>query len=93
MGEGRLKLKDKVVIITGGAQGIGRAYALGMADEGAKIVVADINLDAGETTVRDIKAKGTESLALKTDVSSPESTQITSCSKLLFRIYYPLNDR
>jgi 3-oxoacyl-[acyl-carrier protein] reductase len=75
MGEGRLRLKDKVVIITGGAQGIGRAYALGMADEGAKIVVADINLDAGETTARDIKAKGTESLALKTDVSSPESTQ------------------
>jgi len=75
MTEERLRLKDKVVIITGGAQGLGRAYALGMADEGAKLVVADINLEAAEVTARDIEAKGREALALKTDVSSPESTQ------------------
>jgi 3-oxoacyl-[acyl-carrier protein] reductase len=73
--EERLKLKDKVVIITGGAQGIGRVYALGMADEGAKLVVADVDVAAAEDTVRDIRAKGREALALKTDVSIPENTQ------------------
>ncbi|NIS62860.1 MAG: glucose 1-dehydrogenase [Proteobacteria bacterium] len=69
-----MRLKDSVVIITGGAQGIGRAYALGMAEEGAKLVVADVNVEAADVTVRDIQAKGREALALQTDVSSPEST-------------------
>ncbi len=73
-GEG-LRLKDKVVIVTGGAQGIGRAYTLGMADKGAKLVVADINLEAAEVTARNIQAKGGEALAVKTDVSNLESTQ------------------
>jgi len=73
-GEG-FRLKDKVIIITGGAQGIGRAYALGTAAEGARVVVADINLEAAQITAGEIEAKGKEALALKTDVSSPESTQ------------------
>ena len=75
MAEERLRLKDKVVIVTGGAQGIGRAYSLGMADEGAKLVLADINLDKAEATAKEIRAKGREALPLKTDVSSVESTQ------------------
>jgi 3-oxoacyl-[acyl-carrier protein] reductase len=37
-----MRLKNKVAVITGGAQGIGRAVALGMAREGAKVVVADL---------------------------------------------------
>jgi 3-oxoacyl-[acyl-carrier protein] reductase len=73
MAEGRLK--DKVVIITGGAQGIGRAYALGMAREGAKLALADINMEKAEATAKEIEAAGTQALPLKTDVSSPESTQ------------------
>ena len=75
MAEERLRLKDKVVIVTGGAQGIGRAYSLGMAGEGAKLVLADINLDKAEATAKEIRAKGREALPLKTDVSSVESTQ------------------
>lgn len=75
MNEGKLRLKDKVIIITGGAKGIGRAYGLGMADEGAKLVVADINLEAAKDTARDIQEKGGEALAIKTDVSSNEDTQ------------------
>ena len=39
-----MRLKDKVAIITGGAEGIGKAYALGFAREGAKVVVNDFNL-------------------------------------------------
>ena len=69
-----LRLKDKVAIITGGAYGIGRAFCLGMADEGAKIVISDINLEAASATVKEIEAKGGEAMALKTDVSIPEDT-------------------
>jgi 3-oxoacyl-[acyl-carrier protein] reductase len=75
MNEDRLRLKDKVIIVTGGASGIGRAYALGMADEGARLVVADVNLAAAEATVRDIQGKGREALAIQTDVSSVADTQ------------------
>ena len=75
MAQERLRLRDKVVIITGGAQGIGRAYALGMADEGARLVLADINMEKAEATANEIRGKGREALAVKTDVSSPESSQ------------------
>jgi 3-oxoacyl-[acyl-carrier protein] reductase len=68
------KLKDRVAIITGGAQGIGRSFSLGMADEGARIVVSDINLDAAKATARDIEKRGGEALAIKTDVSVPGDT-------------------
>ena len=70
----RLRLKDKVIIITGGAEGIGRAYAMGMANEGAKLVISDLNIEAAEKTVQDLKAKGTDAVATKTDVSSLEDT-------------------
>lgn len=73
-GKGRLRLKDKVAIITGGARGIGRAFVLGMADEGANVVISDIDLEATENTVKEIRARGGEALAVKTDVSIQEST-------------------
>jgi 3-oxoacyl-[acyl-carrier protein] reductase len=69
-----LRLKGRVALVTGGAQGIGRAFSLGLADEGAKLVIADINAQAADVTAKDIHAKGGEALALKTDVSSVEST-------------------
>jgi 3-oxoacyl-[acyl-carrier protein] reductase len=70
----RLRLKDKVAIITGGAKGIGRAYALGMASEGAKIVIADLNMDYAEATTKEIQNKYGEALPIKVDVSSVEDT-------------------
>jgi 3-oxoacyl-[acyl-carrier protein] reductase len=69
------RLKDKVVIVTGGAKGIGRAYALGMASEGAKVVVADINIDKAEAMAKEIQENYGEALALKVDVTSVEDTQ------------------
>lgn len=51
------RLKDRVAIVTGGAQGIGRAYCLNMALEGAKIVVADVNLEAVKKTATEIQKK------------------------------------
>ena len=67
-----MRLKDKVAIVTGSAKGIGKAYALRFAQEGAKVTVCDI-LDC-EETAKEIEAMGGEVLGLKTDVSSEEST-------------------
>lgn len=46
-----MRLQNKVVIITGGSQGIGRATAFRLGEEGAKVVIADINDEAGAQTV------------------------------------------
>jgi NAD(P)-dependent dehydrogenase (short-subunit alcohol dehydrogenase family) len=65
-------LADKVVIITGGNSGIGRASAKRFAREGAKIVIGARNADTGETVVHEIKEDGTgDALFVKTDVSQP----------------------
>jgi 3-oxoacyl-[acyl-carrier protein] reductase len=69
------RLKDKVAIITGGAEGIGYAYAAGFAAEGAKIVIADVNMEAAESSAETLKKQGTESLAVRVDVSSLEDVE------------------
>lgn len=68
-----LKIKDKIAVVTGGANGIGRAIALKLAQEGAIAVVADLNLDAGRKVVDEIKTAGGEGLAITCDATSPES--------------------
>jgi 3-oxoacyl-[acyl-carrier protein] reductase len=64
-----MRLSNKVAIITGGAEGIGKAFAEGFAKEGAKLVIADINPAAAESFVESLKKRGYEALAVKTDVS------------------------
>jgi 3-oxoacyl-[acyl-carrier protein] reductase len=68
-GEYTLRLKDKVAIITGGAEGIGRAYALGFIAEGASVVVSDINLPAAQELEKTITSQGGTALAVKADVA------------------------
>lgn len=69
-----MMVKDKVAIITGAGQGIGRAYALRFAQEGAKVIIADINHSNAQKVVNQIKEKGGEAFALQTDVSQEKDT-------------------
>lgn len=63
-------LENKVAFVSGGGSGIGRAVAEAYAREGAKVVVADINVEHGEETVKMIKEKGGEAFFIKGDSSS-----------------------
>ncbi len=63
----------KVAVVTGSAQGIGEAYARALAAEGAAVVVADVNGDAGPKVVAAIEADGGRAAFTHTDVASPES--------------------
>src|SRR5262249_60163933 len=67
-----MRLENKVVIVTGGAKGIGRAYSLGVAAEGARVVVADI-VDP-KPTVTEIEARGGQALGVECDVSREADT-------------------
>ncbi|MBI5049362.1 MAG: 3-oxoacyl-[acyl-carrier-protein] reductase [Nitrospirae bacterium] len=67
-----MKLKDKTAFITGAAQGIGRAIAVGMAKEGAHVGIADINVEKAEAAAEEIRAFGVKSIAIKLDVSKSE---------------------
>ncbi len=68
-------LKDRVAIITGGAAGIGEATALLFTKRGAKVVVADYNVELGMRTVEKIKHLGGDALFVKVDVSSGTEVQ------------------
>jgi NAD(P)-dependent dehydrogenase (short-subunit alcohol dehydrogenase family) len=71
-----MRLKGKVAIITGGAEGIGQAYALGFVREGARVVISDINYPAAQALVKKLTEEGYEALATQTDVSSLTDTQV-----------------
>ncbi|MDR0853503.1 MAG: SDR family oxidoreductase [Clostridiales Family XIII bacterium] len=66
------RLEGKVAIITGAGSGMGRASAKRFTEEGAKVVVADVNEAGGLETVEIIKAAGGEAIFVKTDVSNPD---------------------
>jgi len=69
------RLAGRVAIITGGGHGIGKAYALGMAREGAKVVIAEIDATAAEEVAADLKRSGFEAIAVKTDVADRASAE------------------
>lgn len=66
------RFKDKVAIVTGGASGIARATSHILAREGAKVVIADINIEGANKVADEIKAQGNEVMAVKVDVTSLE---------------------
>jgi NADP-dependent 3-hydroxy acid dehydrogenase YdfG len=62
-------LKDKVALVTGASQGIGRATALALAEAGAKVAVAARSADRLSSVVSEIEAQGGEGLAVTMDVA------------------------
>ena len=70
-----MRLIGKKAIITGAGQGIGRGIALKMAHEGADVVVAEMNPDAGTRTAREISALGGKALFVKVDVADRKDVQ------------------
>ncbi len=62
-------VQDKVALVTGGSSGIGRATALAFAREGARVVVADVNVEGGEGTVRSIEEMGGRATFARADVT------------------------
>lgn len=63
------RLKNKIALVTGGSSGIGRAAAQLFAREGAKVVIADINVEGGEETLQTIREGGGEAQFFRTDIS------------------------
>ncbi|HNJ77941.1 MAG TPA: SDR family oxidoreductase [Marmoricola sp.] len=68
-----MSFENKVAIVTGAAQGIGKAYAEALAEKGASVIVADINEEAGQATAAGIETAGGKATFISCDVSSAES--------------------
>jgi 3-oxoacyl-[acyl-carrier protein] reductase len=69
------RLEGRVAIVTGGGHGIGKAYAMRLASEGAKIVIAEIDEKAARAVAEELEAAGSEAIAVRTDVSDPASVE------------------
>jgi 3-oxoacyl-[acyl-carrier protein] reductase len=70
-----LELKGKIALVTGAAQGIGRAIALLLAQKGADIVISDINLEKAEEMAKEIEALGRKAMAIKVDVANTNDVE------------------
>jgi 3-oxoacyl-[acyl-carrier protein] reductase len=70
-----MRLADRVAIVTGAAQGIGKAYALRFAREGARVVVADVREEAARAVAAECAARGPEAVGLRVDVSDEASAR------------------
>ena len=69
------QLENKVALITGSGSGIGKAAAILFAEQGAKVVISDINESHGHSTVEELKKKGGDAFFIKADSSKPEDNE------------------
>lgn len=70
----RFHLGGKTAVVTGGGQGIGRAFAHALAEAGADVAIADMNLQGAEAVAHELQEKGVQSLALQVDIT--QATQV-----------------
>ena len=68
-----MSLKNKIALITGAAQGLGKSTATRLAEEGAAVIVADLNLEKAEETAAELNAGGHDAMAVMMDVADEES--------------------
>jgi NAD(P)-dependent dehydrogenase (short-subunit alcohol dehydrogenase family) len=71
----RFKLDGRTALVTGGGQGIGQAFCIALAEAGAKIAVADINLAGAEETAGMLEKKGAAAIAVKADVTREDDVE------------------
>src|SRR4030042_4092413 len=70
-----MRLKDKNAIVTGAGQGIGRSIALKLAQEGANVVIAEVDADTGAQTAKEVEALGRRALLFSVDVANQKQVQ------------------
>jgi NAD(P)-dependent dehydrogenase (short-subunit alcohol dehydrogenase family) len=67
------RLAGKITLVTGAGSGIGRASALAFAREGARVIVADVDIEGGEETLAQLRQAGSNGLFVRTDVTDASS--------------------
>lgn len=71
----RFRLDGKVAIVTGGGQGIGRAYAHALGEAGAAVAIADLSMKTSNEVVEELKAKNVDAIAIQVDVTHAAQVQ------------------
>lgn len=84
-----MRLQNKIAIITGAASGMGQGEAIRFAKEGAKVVVADLNLEGAKAVAEEIKAAGGEAIAVSVNVMKTED--ILNCIKVTEETFGPVD--
>ena len=87
-------LEGKVALVTGGSSGIGKATALTFAREEAKLVIVDIDADAGQETAKTIQDAGGEAVFVKADVSRADDVEamVNRCVETYGRVDCAFNN-